>query len=160
VSGVRGIESHLHAGLIAGDTRPSQGKTASRHASPALEALLDAATRAGALRPYAAVHAVLCGFSDRIPAAEREQMLAHLPLDVRVLAGPAHRRGERAVRVRTLEELVAAATAEGGIDAARATEITLAIVRTLHDLVPDEAADVAAVLPIELRELWEAQPAR
>ena len=160
VSGVRGIESHLHAGLIAGDTRPSQGKAASYHASPALQALLDAASRAGAVRPYAALHAVLCGFSDRIPAGERAQMLGHLPLDVRVLAGPANRHGERPLRVRTLQELVAAATAEGGIDAARAAEITLAIVSTLHDLVPDEAADVAAVLPIELRELWETAPAR
>ena len=81
--------------LIASDTRPSQGKPRRTELSPALQSLLDAASSAGALRPYAAVHAVLCGFSDRVPAAEREQMLAHLPLDVRVLAGPANRHGER-----------------------------------------------------------------
>jgi hypothetical protein len=27
VSGVRGVESHLHVGLVAGDTRPSEGTT-------------------------------------------------------------------------------------------------------------------------------------
>jgi len=160
VSGVRGIESHLHAGLIAGDTRPSQGVTAPTHRSPALQTLLEAARDAGARRPYAAVHAVLCGFSDRVPVDEREQMLAHLPLDVRVLAGPARRHGERTPPVRTLEQLLAAAPVEGDIEAARATAITVAIVRTLRDLVRDETADLAAVLPPELRQLWEAEPAR
>jgi len=28
VSGVRGVESHLHVGLVSGDTRPSEGATA------------------------------------------------------------------------------------------------------------------------------------
>jgi len=155
VSGVRGVESHLHAALIEGDTRPSEAAYSRHPASDALQKLLDAARRSGAQHPYAAVHAVLCGFADRVPESERAQMLAHLPSDVRALAGPPHRHGERSPRVKTLDQLVATEMAEGGIEAARANEITRAVVTTLHDLVPDEADDVAAVLPTALRELWE-----
>jgi len=156
VSGVRGVESHLHAGLIAGDTRPSHGAAESPPPSDALLTLLAAAERAGAEHPRAAVHAVLCGFAERVPDNEREQMLAHLPIDVRALAGPPHRHGERPPRIKTLEQLVGAAMAEGGIERTRATEITTAIVAALRALVPDEADDVAAVLPAELRAVWQS----
>src|SRR5690606_40126412 len=46
VSGVRGVESHLHIGLAPGDTRPSEG---ARHTAPsaALRRLVDAARRTG-----------------------------------------------------------------------------------------------------------------
>ena len=160
VSGVRGVESHLHRGLISGDTRPSEGTTAPQPGSDALHALLQAARLAGATQPYAAVHAVLCGFSDRIPHGEREQMMGHLPADVRSLAGPPHREGKHSPQVKTLARLVAAAIAEGGIEPPRAEAITRAVVTTLRDLVPDEKRDVAAVLPAGLRELWESEPAR
>jgi uncharacterized protein (DUF2267 family) len=161
MSGVKGVESHLHAGLAAGDTRPSQGAAVPPPASDALRALLDAARDAGAgpdARP--AVHAVLCGFADRIPGDERAQTFAHLPADVRALAQGPRRHGERPPRLKTLPQLVAAITAEGGIEARRAEEITRAVVATLHGLVPEETSDVAAVLPPELRELWENQPTR
>ena len=159
VSGVAGVESHLHAGLIDGDTRPSRGAAESYRPSPALQSLMDAARQAGAVRPVFAVHAVLCTFLERIPAGERAHVFAHLPADVRSLAGPPRHQGNRA-RVKTLEELVAAASAEGGVDVTHAAEITRAIVTTLRELVPDEARDVAAVLPLELRQLWGAAPAR
>jgi uncharacterized protein (DUF2267 family) len=55
-------------------------------------------------------------------------------------------------------QLVAAVTTEGGIEGRHAEQITRAVVVTLRDLVPEEAADVAAVLPAELREFWEASP--
>jgi uncharacterized protein (DUF2267 family) len=77
---------------------------------------------------------------------------------VRALAGPPRRAGE-ARRPRTVPELVAAVTAEGGIDRAHAEEITRAVVTALRSIVPHEAADVDAVLPAELRALW-ATPAR
>ena len=154
VSGIRGVESHLHPGLISGDTRPSQGADRPP-ASDALKRLLASARDAGAHYPYAAVHAVLCTFSDRIPDRERDHVFAHLPHDVRALAGPANRHGERPRRVKTLVELVAAASAEGGMDATTAPAITRAVVGTLHDLVPEESDDVSAVLPSELRDLWE-----
>jgi uncharacterized protein (DUF2267 family) len=151
----------LHAGLASGDTRPSEGASVPPTSSEALRSLLDTARDAGAGRDArAAVHTVLCGFTDRIPEDEREQVLAHLPLDVRALAGPARRRGERPPRLRTLPQLVAAVTAEGGIEPQHAEEITRAVVATLRGLVSEEARDVAAVLPAELRELWETEPAR
>lgn len=161
VSGVKGVESHLHAGFVVGDTRPSQGTVVPPPVSDALRALLDAACDAGAAwDPRAAVHATLCAFMDRIPEGERAQVYAHLPADVRALAGPVRRHGERPPRLKTLPQLVAAAIAEGGISPARAEEIVRAVVATLRSLVPNEDRDVAAVLPGELREMWEIEPAQ
>ena len=160
VSGVIGVESHLHAGLISGDTRPSQGTAARQPPSEAMRTLLDAARDAGAgSDPRAAVHAVLCGFTDRIPEDERAHVVAHLPADVRALTGPVRRRGERPARLKTLPQLVAAVVAEGGIDPRHAEDVTRAVVASLRGLVREEARDVAAVLPGELRELWESEPA-
>jgi len=154
VSGVRGIESHLHCGLAAGDTRPSAGASGTA-TSPALSALLDAARSAGADgSARAAVHAVLCAFLERLPAAEREHVHAHLPADVLALAGPPHRRGEPPPRLRTVPQFVAAVTAEGGVDPGRADAITRAVLEALRTSVPEEADDIAAVLPADLRELW------
>jgi uncharacterized protein (DUF2267 family) len=161
VSGVVGVESHLHAGLTAGETRPSQGATAPRPPSEALRALLDAARDAGAgSEARAATHAVLCAFTDRVPQGEREQVLAHLPADVRALAGPVRRHGELPSRVKTLPQLLATVMLEGGIAPEQTEGITRAVVAVLRRLVPEEAGDVAAVLPPELRELWQSEPAR
>ena len=161
ISGVAGVESHLHAGLVSGDTRPSQGAAVPQPPSEALRSLLDAARDAGAgAYSRAAVHAVLCGFADRIPEDERDQVFAHLPADVRALAGPVRRHGERPPRLRTLPQLVAAVTAEGGVEPRHADEITRVVVAALRGLVRNEARDVTAVLPGELRELWEIEPAR
>jgi uncharacterized protein (DUF2267 family) len=156
VSGVDGVESHLHVGLIPGDTRPSN-RGAISLPSPAFDKLLEAARGAGAQHPHLAVHAVLCGFVDRVPEGEREQLLAQLPADARALAGPPRRRGEATPRLKTVPELVAAITAEGEIEADRAEAITRAVVAALRALVPYEAHDVAATLPPELRALWNEQ---
>ena len=161
MSGVSGVESHLHTGLVSGDTRPSQGAAVPQPASDALRSLLDAAIQAGADQaPRAAVHAVLRGFGDRMPEGERQRVFAHLPADVRALAGPVRRQGQRPPRLKTLPQLVAAVTAEGGIDAALAEEITRSVVARLRGLVHDGAREVAAMLPADLRELWETEPAR
>jgi len=161
ISGVTGVESHLHAGLVSGDTRPSHSAPSPQPPSEALRSLLDVARDAGA-GPYPglAVHAALCGFVDRMPEDERDQVLAHLPADVRALAGPVRRRGERLPPLRTLPQLVAAVTAQGGVDPKHAEDIIRAVVAALRRLVHDEAHDVAAVLPDELREIWESEPAR
>ena len=159
ISGVSGVESHLHVGLERGDTRPSEGRK-HQPPSPAMQTLLDAAKAGGAHEPRAAVHAVLCGFSDRIPAEELAQVFAHLPADVRTVAGPPRRVGEHLTRLKTVPQLVAAVTAQGGIEPARAEEITRAVLAALRGVIPEEARDVAAVLPAELRELWETEPAR
>lgn len=161
ISGVIGVESHLHAGLSRGSTRPSQGAAMPHPPSEALRTLLDAAREAGSAGDErAAVHAVLCAFSDRIPEDERAQVLAHLPADVRALAGPVHRHGTHPSRLKTLPQLVAAVSAEGGISPQHAEDITRAVVAALRGLVPEEQRDVAVVLPAELRELWETEPAR
>ena len=94
VSGVRGVESHLHHGLIAGDTRPSEGG-ATRPESDAHKTLLTNARAAGASDPAAAVHAVLCSFAERIPVGERDQLAAHLPDDVRALDAAPRASGRR-----------------------------------------------------------------
>ena len=154
VSGVRGVESHLHCGFTAGDTRPSDGDL---HAgpSPVLAELLDAARTAGADgAARSAVHAVLCTFFERIPPDERGHVESHLPADVLALAGPPRRRGDYPPPHRTVPRFVAAVTAEGGVNPARAEAITRAVLGALRAAVPEEAADVSAVLPTDLRELW------
>jgi uncharacterized protein (DUF2267 family) len=155
VSGVRGVESHLHRGLIAGDTRPSEGFE-SEPPSAALQLLIASAHGAGASNGPRAVHAVLCGFGDRIPPAERAHLVAHLPDDVcDIMRGPT-RHGDTTPRLRTVPQLVAAVVAEGGIEPDRAAAITRAVLATLRTLVPEETHDISAVLPAGLAHLWNS----
>jgi uncharacterized protein (DUF2267 family) len=156
VAGVRGVESFLHVGLLPSDTRPSQGRDRYQP-SQARTRLEAAALRAGAPAPGAgAVRAVLGAFCERIPETERGQLFAHLPADVRSLAAPARRHGADAPRVRTVEELTArVAAADAELDASRVRAVIAAVLGELRSLVPEERSDVAAVLPRELRDLWE-----
>lgn len=162
VSGVVGVESYLHIGLTSADTRPSVGRMVHHPPSEALERLVDAAVGAG-VEPAAArpvVRGILATFADRLPAGEREQVAGHLPADVRGWFTPP-RRTDQAAPPRTLHELVAriaAGTTE--LPHATAQQIVEAVIYTLRTLVPEEAADVGAVLPAELRELWQGTPAR
>lgn len=155
--GVRGVESYLHVGLISGDTRPSQGRArAIRQPSPMMRELIDAARAAGATDDEArpAVRAVLATFADRIPYDERAQLLSHVPEDVREIADPPRRLGTPVSRVRTISELVGAINAQAGIGDVHIPAITETVLAHLRRHVPEEAADVAAVLPDELRVLW------
>lgn len=155
--GVRGVESYLHVGLGTEETRPSAGRAqAAGTPSVPLRELLDATERAGASRDDAlgAVRAVLATFADRIPADERDQLLAHVPDDVRGLAAAPRRHGERVARVRTVPELVVAIGSSNDVDPLHAAAITETVLAHLRQLVPEEVADVAAVLPKDLRELW------
>jgi uncharacterized protein (DUF2267 family) len=159
-SGVLGVESYLHIGLAGGDTRPSAGKAAQPPSNACLR-LIDAATGAG-LDPATArpvVRGILATFAERLPAGERDQVSAHLPADVRTMFTPP-RRIRHGAPVRTVPALVAriaATTSELPLD--NALEVTRAVVRELRALVPEEIADVAAVLPTDLRELWMQEPA-
>jgi uncharacterized protein (DUF2267 family) len=152
VSGVRGVESHLHVGLTPGETTPSQ--TGPPPPSRQLTALRAAAVEAGATEPDTAVGGVLGAFLDRLPAGEAEQVAAHLPADVRALL-PDRPPAEPGARpARTGAELLAPLVERGTLPADGAEAIARAVCRTLGRLVPEEVADVAAVLPADLRTWW------
>ena len=159
VSGVVGVESFLHIGLIRGDTRPSEG---AQHpaSSAARTRLLEAATRSGVAEEHASavVRSVLSTFAERIPTDERSQLATHLPGDVRALIAPPRRTGRATTRIRTVPELVAtaAAAAPGGMPPEQHQRVVASVLGTLRELVPEEATDLAAVLPPDLRGFWEA----
>jgi uncharacterized protein (DUF2267 family) len=58
--------------------------------------------------------------------------------------------------VHELVARIAATTAE--LPHEQAEAIVTAVVQTLRSLVPEEAGDVAAILPAELRALWQGEP--
>ncbi|HVM65089.1 MAG TPA: DUF2267 domain-containing protein [Acidimicrobiales bacterium] len=159
VPGIAGVDSYLHIGLTRGDTRPSEGRAVHQR-SPALQRLLEAAAEAGAPLgdAHAAVRWVLATFADRLPEGERAQVAAHLPGDVRGLFEPP-RRLRRGTPVRSVDDLVErVAAAPSGLSSDSARAVTTAVLAVLRALVPEEEGDVAAVLPAELRALWEGQP--
>ncbi len=156
VPGVLGVESYLHVGFWDGSTRPSAGR-AVEQPSDARRRLLDAAASAGVDGPVApaVVRAVLSTFAARLPDDERRQVATHLPADVRPMFTPP-RQLRRLAPPRTTAELVARIGAETeSLPAGKEVEVTRAVLHELRALVPEEAADVAAVLPAELREMWE-----
>jgi uncharacterized protein (DUF2267 family) len=157
VAGVAGVESYLHVGLGPWDTRPSEGH-AVHPPSAALKALLGAAEQAGVAARAAplVVRGVLATFADRLPRAQRAQLSSHLPADVRPLFTPP-RRIRDASPVRSLHDLVGRIVATtSGVELKRAEEVTVDVVRAFRDLVPGDLRAVGAVLPPELRELWES----
>ncbi|SBW23624.1 hypothetical protein FDG2_3860 [Candidatus Protofrankia californiensis] len=154
-SGVEGVVSMLHEGLVSGDTRPSEGDL-TLLPSPMLRRLFAAAQQAGCTQETVqpAVRAVLTTFFERLPVAERRHVASHLPVDVQVLTVPPRRRGQAPARMRHLDEFIEAVLRIDHIDRVHAHDITGAVLQTLRDLVPEEAQDVAAVLPEELRRTW------
>uniref|UniRef100_UPI001041B65A DUF2267 domain-containing protein n=1 Tax=Candidatus Protofrankia datiscae TaxID=2716812 RepID=UPI001041B65A len=160
-SGVEGVVSMLHEGLVRGDTRPSEGELVPVR-SIMLRRLFDAAQRAGCeprtVQP--AVRAVLATFFERLPAAERRHIASHLPADVQVLTMPPRRHGRALARLRHLDEFIEAVLRIDHIDRGRARDITGAVLHTLRDFVPEEAQDVAAVLPEERGRTRQRPPHR
>ena len=156
VAGITGVRSCLHMGLIPADTRPSVGRAA-EGPSPAKTALLDAAIDAGANGGAdEAVRAVLGTLAERLPAGQRRRLFGHLPADVRAMATPAHWVGHGLSRVRSVSELVLAVLAQDpDLPAGRAKVVLTAILGALYTLASQDASGVAAVLPHELRNLWE-----
>jgi uncharacterized protein (DUF2267 family) len=157
VSGVRGVESYLHVGLLASDTRPSTGRAQTPQHSNVLRALVDVAAHTGAgTAPQTLVKAVLSTLLEQIPPDERRHVLSHLPDDVRRLTDPPRRRGTQLGRIRRVDdffEAIALVDPDLSIDAAE--QATVAVLAALVRVVPEEVADVEAVLPRELRELWQ-----
>jgi uncharacterized protein (DUF2267 family) len=158
VSGVVGVESYLHVGLLPSDTRPSEGE---RHQPPsdALRQLLAAATGAGVTEDRArrAVRAVLATFVDRLPEGERDQVTRHLPADVRQLTTRPRPLGTPKGQARTVAELVARVVSADGMAAESAEPVIAAVLGTLRTLVPEEVDDITAVLPEDLKHLWRAE---
>lgn len=157
VPGVRGVASYLHVGLGPSDTRPSEGR-ASHHSSAAYGALMEAARRAGvpAGAEERCVRAVLGPFMERVPLDEREQVLTHLPADARALAEAPRRHGR--TRLRTLDDLDDEVERTAEVDPLVADALSFTILGALRALVPEEVADVAAVLPAGLRAAWTGTP--
>ncbi len=156
VSGVEGVESYLHLGLLPSDTRPSEGA----HQQPptaALRELLGAATGAGLDEQHAppALRAILAAFFERLPAGEREQVATHLPEDVRRLAAAPRRAVAPSRQPRTVADLVARVVTIDGMTAESAEPVIAAVLAMLRALVPEEVADISAVLPRDLARFWE-----
>jgi hypothetical protein len=75
--GVRGLESYLHIGLSAGNSRPSTGRAQwALRPSPALQWLMAAAQGAGAAQDQArrSIRAVLSTFAERLPVGVRRHV--------------------------------------------------------------------------------------
>jgi uncharacterized protein (DUF2267 family) len=160
VPGVLGVESYLHVGLGRGDTRPSEGR-AVEQPSEAYRRLVAAATSAGVDATIApvVVRAILATFAERVPEGERDQVATHLPADVRSMFTPPRRYREPALARTTAELVGRIAATTAALPTSRTMEATKAVIEELRALVPEEAADVAAVLPADLRQLWEHRSA-
>lgn len=164
VPGVEAVDARLHLGLTPTDTRPSEGRLRAEPSSARRELTTAAAGAADLVEPglTAAVSAVLSTLMERLPRDEREHVLSHLPEDVRVLARHTRSPLAASTSIRTtrefaeaVEELARLDGAEGITGPIRALVVSGAVLAALRRLVPEEVADVAAVLPAELRELWE-----
>jgi uncharacterized protein (DUF2267 family) len=155
VSGVEGVESYLHVGLMPSDTRPSEGRRI-RPQSAAMRRLLAATEAAGVTGMYRprALCAVVSAFTEELPAESARQLLAHLPADVRQLAALPRRLGIPALQDRTAPDLTRTVAERGGVTEAAALPLVNAVLGELRALVPEEVADVAGVLPADLRALW------
>ncbi len=155
VAGIAGVESHLHVGLLPSDTRPAEGQA--HFVSGARRRLVAAAANATGFndrRASAVVQAVLSTLVERLPTGEREHFLSHLPAYVRQLSRRRIGRLEAINRIRTRTDFVLVVAGTTRLPYQRAAHATEAVLGVARELVPDEAADVAAVLPEDLRELW------
>ena len=153
IPGVEQVTSHLHVGLFRGDSRPSEG-TNHHGPSSALAGMLVAAKGGGAPPggEEVAARSVLSAFTSLLPPGECRHVLGHLPADLRRLAEPGVA-GWTGHRPRRVDDFSRAALPT--FPPERRAEIVESVIGALRDLVPEEAVDVAAVLPGELRQLWK-----
>jgi uncharacterized protein (DUF2267 family) len=154
VPGVLEVISHLHIGLLAGDTRPSAGAGGTSDALAELVAVARA-HGGGGETAHAAVASVLAAFAAVLPDGERAHVAAHLPHDAAALLQPIKQ--PRATRIRHVDELYAAVAKTGSISVEHVPFVVDAVIAALRNMVPDETADVTAVLPEEIRALWNTE---
>ncbi|MGZ4145145.1 MAG: DUF2267 domain-containing protein [Actinomycetota bacterium] len=161
VPGVRDVRSVLRVGSFHGDTRPSYSRTHVPR-SPQKSALIDAAVDAGGFTQEtgrSAVGAVLSTLAERLPPRERAHLLGHLPADVRALIEVSST--AEGTKLRTVPELsIRLAEVTGVTDEGRREQIVVAVIGALRDIVPEEVADVEAVLPEKLKHVWARAPHR
>ena len=155
VPGVFRVHSELHVGLSRSDTPPSSGRLHGR-GSAMLGEMLAVAQDCGLQDGLAmrAVHAVVSRFGELLPDGERHHLASHLPADVRAMLQPDRRR-RRHPRVRTADDFIDGVAERAGIDRFTVAPVAEALLATLRDRVPEEADDVAAVLPERIRRWWQ-----
>lgn len=159
VWGVRGVDSHLHVGLLPGDTRPSAALDSAPPRSAALRRLLHAVAATDvSTSPLFVLRAVLANLLEQIPPGERRHVLDHLPDDVRTVAGQPTRRSTRHEPWPDPgPDLIRAVTAaDPRLDTAAADAIVTSTLAALAELLPEERQDISAVLPGDLRRRWLA----
>lgn len=150
VSGVRDVDARLHIGLTRGNTRPSAGHD-QREPSTQLRRLAAAAETAGVAPAQAA--AALRVFLLRLPADERGHVVGHLTTDVRRMVERVVVRTD-VTHVRDVDRLVAVVADVADLADDQARRVLEGVLRALAELVPEEVADISAVLPAGLRQLW------
>jgi uncharacterized protein (DUF2267 family) len=149
VRGVRGVVSHLHVGMLAGDTAPSEGTSTM---SLGARRLVHAAVTSGGgeVTGELATRAVLAALARTVPMHVRRRLCSHLPIDVACwleTAGPTK-------AWQTVDELYADVVAASGAPAAHTPWIVGSVLRELRSLVPADDEAVAAALPPALSHLW------
>lgn len=152
VPGVARVDSRLSVGPLSRESRPSQS-AAHPQQSAGLHKVLAAAHGAGVKSgtERSAARAVISTFLDVLPSGERQHVLGHLPADLRALADAktlvAHR------HIRHFDELSSAALPT--LPPETRGRVVESVLGAMRELVPEEAADVSAVLPEELRQVWK-----
>jgi hypothetical protein len=152
VPGVAKVDSRLAVGPLRHESRPSQS-AAHPQESSGLHKVLAAAHGAGVKSgtERSAARGVISTFLDLLPAGERQHVLGHLPADVRALADAEARVLHR--HIRRFDELSTAALPT--LPPETRGRVVESVLGAMRELVPEEAADVSAVLPEELRHLWK-----
>jgi BON domain len=157
IHGVTSVESHLHVGLLPGDTRPSVTSNTPSAPSKMMDALFDAATAIGITEGPArsAVKGTLSAILEQIPPNERHHVLNHFPADVVLFVKPRQHFGDENLHWKTELALDAAASLRGGIDLPTAQVLVPLIIGVIREFVPEEDHDVVATLKSALKELWQ-----
>jgi uncharacterized protein (DUF2267 family) len=151
---VAAVESHLHIGLLPGDSRPSQAQS---QQSAMMTALLSTASAIGIEGDavHAAVWGTLSAILEQIPPNERSHVVAHFPVDVVAIAKARRHIGDEGVHWKTELDLEAAAALRGDTRLEDAEVLVPEIIGVIRRFVPEEDVDVQATLTTHLRDLWQ-----
>lgn len=99
--------------------------------------------------------AVAHEFSRRIGRGEARHLASHLPLGLREIWLDESAAGRRPARFGRRELAAAVQSRLGLATPEQAEELLLVVFNWLRHLAPEELDDVAALLPADLRALWE-----